>query len=221
MRRPIFYTGSSGSPNIDLAGCVLYTPLWRPDLGGSSFRSKDLYGRDCTVTGAIWTPQGRSFDGSTGKIVHTNIPFANAEPYTLLFWSKPANISSGVYYTIYGRNESVSSAVRFNWSTPSQYRIYFFNSAGSYTTFDILDFRDSWKNYSLVASGDGTLKLYQDLSLYSGTLNSGFGFEAIGYEGGAAGNWFKGTIGEMLIYNRALSASEITNIYHSTKHAYI
>ena len=40
---------------------VLYLPLHQRD--GSSFMSKDAYGHVCTVTGAVWTPEGRLFDG--------------------------------------------------------------------------------------------------------------------------------------------------------------
>ena len=41
---------------------VLYLPLYQPD--GASFASRDAYGHLCTVTGALWTPQGRTFDGA-------------------------------------------------------------------------------------------------------------------------------------------------------------
>ncbi len=41
---------------------VFYAPLWKRD--GTSFISDDAYGHLCTVTEALWTPQGRSFDGN-------------------------------------------------------------------------------------------------------------------------------------------------------------
>ncbi len=46
-----------------LSGCVLNLPLWHPLLSASTFTSLDTTGASCTVTGAIWTPQGRTFDG--------------------------------------------------------------------------------------------------------------------------------------------------------------
>ena len=40
---------------------VFYLPLY--ELDGDSFMSKDAYGHLCTVTGALWTLQGRYYDG--------------------------------------------------------------------------------------------------------------------------------------------------------------
>lgn len=45
---------------------VLYLPLY--ELDGSSFMSKDACGHICTVTGALWRPTGRYFDGVDDKI---------------------------------------------------------------------------------------------------------------------------------------------------------
>ena len=45
---------------------VLYLPLY--ELDGASFMSKDAYGHLCTVTGALWTSQGRDFDGIDDSI---------------------------------------------------------------------------------------------------------------------------------------------------------
>ena len=41
---------------------VLYLPLSRMD--GASFMSRDAYGHTGTKIGALWTPQGTSFDGA-------------------------------------------------------------------------------------------------------------------------------------------------------------
>ncbi len=42
---------------------VLYLPFYYTGLQGSSFKSIDLGRYTCTVTGALWTSQGRTFDG--------------------------------------------------------------------------------------------------------------------------------------------------------------
>ena len=41
----------------------LYLPFWDSRMKGSPIISQDIYSHSCPVTGAIWTPQGRSFDG--------------------------------------------------------------------------------------------------------------------------------------------------------------
>ena len=46
---------------------VLYLPFYQ--LDGASFMSKDKHGYPCTVTGALWRPDGHYFDGTDDKIV--------------------------------------------------------------------------------------------------------------------------------------------------------
>lgn len=67
-------------------GCVLYLPLWHPDLSGSEFKSIDLYGHTCTVTGATKVADGRSFNGSSDKIVIPANPILNglSSPLTIV-----------------------------------------------------------------------------------------------------------------------------------------
>jgi hypothetical protein len=45
---------------------VLYLPLY--ELDANLFMSGDAYGRVCTVTGAVWQPDGRYFDGNDDVI---------------------------------------------------------------------------------------------------------------------------------------------------------
>ena len=63
---------------------VLYLPLYK--LGGASFQSKDAYGHLCTVTGALWRPDGRWFDGSDDEVSVTMVETIK----TCEFWWKPA-----------------------------------------------------------------------------------------------------------------------------------
>ena len=70
--------------NFSDPSCVLYLPLHR--LDGASFMSKDAYGHLCTATGALWTPRGRSFDGSDDLIDCGN-PVALGET-TFMWWMK-------------------------------------------------------------------------------------------------------------------------------------
>ena len=72
---------------LDPALC-LYVPLWKRD--GPIFESDDAYGHLCTVTGALWTPQGRSFDGAGAADDFISIPahasLANLAEVTYLVW---------------------------------------------------------------------------------------------------------------------------------------
>lgn len=68
----------------------LYLPLY--ELDGSSFMSKDAYGHLCTVTGALWRPNGRWFDKTSDIITCGNIGTAR----TLCFWFKPDTTTESI-----------------------------------------------------------------------------------------------------------------------------
>jgi len=65
---------------------VLYLPLY--ELDGASFMSKDARGHLCTVTGALWRPQGRSFDGSDDIIQSLTVA---GTVMAACWWMKPTN----------------------------------------------------------------------------------------------------------------------------------
>src|SRR3990172_13167350 len=73
---------------------VFYVPLY--ELDGTTFQSKDAYGHLCTVTGALWRPQGRDFDGTDDVI---SAPDHNAlditGTVTLISWFYPYTTSDG------------------------------------------------------------------------------------------------------------------------------
>lgn len=65
---------------------VLRLPLYEPE--GASFMSRDAYGHLCTATGALWTPQGRLFDGIDDKIVVPHATSLNPSLIAVIVWYK-------------------------------------------------------------------------------------------------------------------------------------
>ena len=69
---------------------VLYLPLYEMD--GASFASRDAYGHRCTVTGALWRPNGRYFDAVNDGIncgTGSNLNLGNTmDKYTMTAWIK-------------------------------------------------------------------------------------------------------------------------------------
>lgn len=49
---------------FDMEDCVLYLPLGQEDMQGSTIISYDQYHHSCAVTGATWSPDGRTFAGA-------------------------------------------------------------------------------------------------------------------------------------------------------------
>jgi hypothetical protein len=68
---------------------VLYLPLWK--LDGASFVSKDACGHSCTVTGALWRPNGYYLDGDdyiTLPLVVTSAMWQQTADFTIAFVAK-------------------------------------------------------------------------------------------------------------------------------------
>ena len=76
----------------------LYVPLWHPELKDSPFLSKDPNAISCTVTGAVWGSQGRTFDGSDDHIACTNNSIFNytSENFSVEFWIKPDTLADQI-----------------------------------------------------------------------------------------------------------------------------
>ena len=202
---------------------VLYLPLYR--LDGASFRSKDAYGHLCTVTGALWRPDGRYFDGSDDVIALGTSAGNLSTTGSICVWMKPASDFNQQGLVInhgggWGRAGWMMSAYgdtqlfRFQWQEGTDRSL---TSAGTFTL-------GAWVFY--VCTHDGTtIKIYKDAVVDSNTLanseDATTGLNGyIGYEATQGALPFKGNIGEVMIYNRALTPLEIQHHYLATKWRY-
>ena len=215
------------NPNL-----VLYLPLWK--LDGSSFMSKDAYGHLCTVTGALWRPDGRYFDGTDDKIVSTaNLGFSGTGERTLIAWACPDSASlvtkiapiaalgwvnaavgpvAGTAFIIATFGVTTGAGTWAMWGVSADVE-----SSGVLTA-------DTW--YCLAATYSGTtVQLFQDGVVDNSETHSLDTLDApfrVGQKLGSAADriWFKGKVGEVFAYNRALTPIEIQNIYLATKWRY-
>jgi len=64
--RPYAWNNGLDPYGFSTDGLVLYLPLWA--LKDSTFKSVDAYKHTATVTGALWRPDGRDFDGADDDI---------------------------------------------------------------------------------------------------------------------------------------------------------
>ncbi len=148
-----------------------------------------------------------------------NLTFAYSQPFSISLWAKPsATVGSGVF------NRMVSTSAtsnKFEYFVMANNNAFSFNVgkngigdasvAGS--TFTL----GQW--YHLVGVYNGTnINFYINgvsvgTAAYTfGALSNPDGILSIG-GGGAAGNTFDGSIDDVRIYNRALSASEVAQLY--------
>lgn len=204
---------------------VLYLPLY--ELDGASIKSKDAYGHLCTVTGALWRPNGHYFDGSDDNIAsgaHTALAIADA--ITLEIWLNP-DTTSGTK-TVLEANTGASTGITLNinqggagemqgwlyrvglgwFGTPGTAVL----TAGQFSHLVITYDRVNFKEYA-----DG---VFQDETAATEAIEVGATHSAQVGTDYAGNNDFQGIIGEVRIYNRALTSIEIQHNYLATEWRY-
>jgi len=202
---------------------VLYLPLYQ--LDGASFMSKDAHGHLCSVTGALWRPNGRWFDGSDDKLSLGNDLVLYPAQFTWEFWVNPDDLT--LYMPLRGGVGVVKpQECHINSGTGSIY-FNFRQSDSTQITITISDYTVSPGDFTHLAfTADGsTLRGYYNALLssvtdtYDGTiLTDGRDALLIGSTRGS--RWMKGYIGEVRLYSRALTPPEIQHNYLATKWRY-
>ncbi len=238
LSRPYMQTGGNcGSPKIDLSSCVFLAQLWREELKGSPFLSSGVYGipsHPCTVTGATWGSQGRTFDGTDDYIsIADNDALDITGTLWIEIWLKTYAYESGAgILTKSGAagadpsffiNQYDATANRFD------FRVYDVDAGASryntadtpLNTFFMLDLVSTQNANNQgyingVASGaqDGAARADKALRVNTDVLK-------LGWSGAAGvGAYSNCTIGEIRIYNRAPRSGEILQNFNATKWRY-
>ena len=203
--------------------CVLYLPLHR--LDGAGFKSEDAYGHLCAVTGALWRSSGRYFDGTDDIITiadHTVLQLTTRATFEFAFKLTSIDrnqnlISKASGSSNYGiKIHPTSNLIRLDWFNVS------WQSALSNTAMDTnwhiiavaVDFTLASANISFYI--DGILDVARDntTSFIASADDVTLGREA------EATAHLDGTIGEVRIYRRALTPTEVQHNYLATKWRY-
>jgi len=211
---------------------VLYLPLY--ELDGASFMSKDAYGHLCTVTGAVQRPNSRKFDGSDDNIIIPRHSSIEPAKISLLVWayieSSPTNATQHVidkaytshvdpYYTYIIQLTEVDTA------SPDLKAIF---TVGGFTSADeviLIDISASLDTWVLIAATFDETNMYLNLNggartatvANAGSLSYVATDLYIAEATNPAGRNFQGNLGEVWIYNRALTPLEIQHNYLATK----
>jgi len=231
-------TGGWGNPKLDLKdpSLVLYLPLWYPDseTTGSPIISKDINRHSCTVTGAIWTPQGRAFDGIDDRIVLNANVTKGLAAVTVLAWVKPNDLSvSQSFVEDYTANGDSSIGLKLlDVAGTGTWRAYI-GIDGNAAARASFSGTTSTLAYGTVYCIAGTWEPNLVSIFVNGVADGTFAYtsatlEPVVTENTVIGSYqdadnkepVSGIIGEVLVYNRALTLAEIQHIYNSTKWRY-
>jgi hypothetical protein len=210
---------------------VMNAPLWQTECSSSPFTTIDSNAFTATVSGAVWTPQGRTFDGADDylEVAHhaSQLPTTGG---SIEAWIKPDSAGEGLQGKIVDKSTGLTGNNGFDFQTyndgANDY-ISFRINAGAFktTAAGAITFGDgNW--YHVVATWDATglVTIYVNGS-QSGTP----GISAdpagitttnalrIGNRSGATDRTFDGTIGDVRIYNVELTPAQVSQNYNATK----
>ena len=199
--------------------------------GSESTTTKDYSdnSNDGTVSGATWSSSSGvdsngaySFDGTDDYIlVPDSSSIEPQEAITISAWIYADDISTNQYYQIF-RKEDGSNRILFSFQNYGTVLAWGLNT-GAYEELDVsisdTDYEGQWVH--LVATYDGAdKKLYRN-GVQIGTVQDTDGLTTGGSAdacigcGSFSGEYFDGLIDEFMIFDRALSADQISHLYNS------
>ena len=210
-------TISNGSLTIGLQG------YWKfDDNSGTSASDATGHGFTGTTHGSnIWTPSGEinaglHFDG-TSNYVSTSYPVPTSGQVTYAGWADPADSSKS--YGILGSSSSSGTGPLIQIPSGTSNIKFWRQTAGVSTTFTaVLPPPGTWFEWALVDDPAAqTTTLYvngvaKGTNHYTAPDSAGGNLEAGGYSGSSS--LFKGLMDEVGVWNRALSATEITSLWN-------
>ena len=229
---------------------VLYISGRRDFQGTNQFLSDDAYGRLCTRTGALWTPQGYKLDGEDDLInCGYNAAYDITGSVTLGVWFYYVTppLGDGNYtFLAKGRTASGSNKanyiLRVGYTAPNnKIQFYYRNSANTawHTWTSANDPLSTWNWYNLLVgftfgTPSSLMVLVNGVNVASGgswTVGDGTAAPITSTEqlyigsvfpttGAPAGEEYYDKIGEVWVYNRLLAVTEGQQIYQVTKWRY-
>jgi len=216
-------------------GLVLYLPFYHPELQGSPIISRDIYEHSCAVTGALWTPLGRNFDGADDIINCGSASILdNLAAMTIILWVKPDTLGESSVGRLIGKTPGDIPGwfLRFNTSNRLSANIDYDGSdlyrfsATNVVTMSV------WQMVTATWDGSTTATNFK-MYVNNAEVSYGAGQNAIGsrvddeaailYVGSNATTTksYDGLIGEVLLYNKVLSLAQIQQIYSELLLKYI
>lgn len=186
-----------------------------PDIHGTTVMDRSSYGNDGVATGTTKTigklGQGLSFNGSSDYVStvngFTSLPGTTNTPFSFSFWIKAnSGVSGDVFSWGIYRHCNINYAGAFSCTCSDDN----YNGTRSYVAVD----DGTWHQIAYIYISEGSQTLYTDgilVASASESLHTGTGDVGLGYT--LFGGYAAVSLDDVRVYNRALSASEVTNLY--------
>ncbi len=205
---------------------VLYLTMRRH---GDSFLSDDGHGHTVTRTGALGYLDGKYFDGTDDKLDLGNPSVLQITgDLTLIGWCRTTANGTNGEQTIISKSDSTGSE-RGYWLglDNGKPKMYVTSDGATESSIRAVGTRndDAWHMLAGAFLRSSRIDVYADGVLQAVNLATGSPPASIknsaanayiGYFLNAVANYFTGTIGDIIIYPRFLSATEIARLYLAT-----
>lgn len=231
------YSKSLHSYNPIPGGCVLYLPLWNPGLQHTTFKSIDSFGRNCTRIGSAWNSTGADLDGTDDRIdIPDSASLSTLTPLSVIVWAK-ADAQAGNEGFL-SKDDGVAGNREWSFynlgATGRLALVGFHTDGGSIAVQGTADIADTTFHMNAFAwsgvNATSEVALYVDGQPDALTTNTKTGSGWVPFNGtskvevgryaGSNALCFDGTIGEVWIYKKTLSAATILYMYSKTKGRY-
>lgn len=209
---------------------VVYIPLWK--RYGSQFPTDDARGSLCTITTSRWTPQGRYFDGANDYIDCNPIQAVDftSGDFTLVVMVKGTYTGAASMMICQNSTNSDGWAFFVFWAGATTGNMSLrLNQFGAHTDISAVNgiSSDRWQMAVVTRQGAGG-QFYINGYPVATTLGVGLA-DAVATNGGrhfyigtqnGIGNLWKGLIGDVIAFPRALYPAEIQRLALYSKGRY-
>jgi hypothetical protein len=204
-------------------GLRLYVPLWL--YSGAKFPSVDAYHHTCTKTGVTWGLQGGTFNGTSDYVSLTNSIFDfAAEDFAIELWLRLSAIDR--WHGVVRHGTMSSAGYSLHIISVNQLAFYTSQSGATQYTISAETYAANILYHVFVLRVGSTVRLFRNgvEHTYSATgvhIDPATTIAAL--EIGRNPSWGSdtyGLIGEVRLYNRALSLAEIQQNYNATRWRY-
>ena len=222
-RIPPKYARQVDEPEWMRKGLLLHLPM--QENAGSNTYDSSRYGNDGALTGCKWVENGIEFNGSSDYINCGNDASLNiTDAITIEAWVKINSLHATEVKGIIDKTSFISAHIGWSLEVDSASRLIMRAGNGVTSATALKSIKlNSW-NYAVGVYTGTNLIVYVNGVASTPTplaniADSGTPFK-IGSNFNAANRFFDGSISDVRIMNRALSAAEIEAMYYASYHTY-
>jgi hypothetical protein len=167
--------------------------------------------------------QGAQFDGVDDSVAGNNVEILNpSNPNTICMWAKSADInamSGGFTQHLLNHGYNTGNGLRIIINTGGSLHVSYQVGGVTYSKESTTQvfFNNTWVHVCETFDGASTLALYANGSALSTTGSASVNFSTNFFTLGkrSSQGYFTGTLDDLRIYSRALTASEILQLYNA------